>query len=414
MTTYHLYSDGNYFPRAKKSGFGGYIRNPEGEILVEYTEHIKQIDYIFNFELLGIIRGLEIAQSMGIEHLVSHCDEKTTVGRLKEIMEIGKGNVDDIPLNAKPELFQEIVNLSKSFKSISFAYIPRNLNKHSDTLSRRYSLNMEKNFLFQYSQELNHSEKVFNSFNTPTKKAYFSHSKMVRMDYKNNPFLVAPIRNKKIRKTAKIEQLDNYEFIFIESFKDEKKTTFKSFHYDEKKNKKLLNEIQFDSTDNHLEKYCHILDKSLKNMNCEKIWINSNCKSFNDFFEQKEKVSVTNFQIFKKIHNTLNQFNKILFNNFPFDHEFSIEISIQEQEKKFLKENIETLDILIEQLQNVTLDKDRKKAFGMLVRHHLRNYKVLLERDLNEIEKHDIIQKTTDDLTAQGFTELPNIKKIKM
>ena len=86
MTTYHLYSDGNYFPRAKKSGFGGYIESPTGEIVVEYTEQIRQSEYTFNFELFGIIRGLQLAEDMGIEHVISHCDEKTTVGRLQEIM----------------------------------------------------------------------------------------------------------------------------------------------------------------------------------------------------------------------------------------------------------------------------------------------------------------------------------------
>ena len=104
MTTFHLYSDGNYFPRAKKSGFGGFILDPEGDIIIEYTEQIKQPEYVFNFELLGIIRGLQLAEDMGIQNLVSHCDEKTTVGRLKEIIETG--TCSDIPLNAKPELFQ--------------------------------------------------------------------------------------------------------------------------------------------------------------------------------------------------------------------------------------------------------------------------------------------------------------------
>ena len=43
-TTYRLYSDGNYFPRARKSGFGGYIVNSYGEVVVEYSEQVKQTE----------------------------------------------------------------------------------------------------------------------------------------------------------------------------------------------------------------------------------------------------------------------------------------------------------------------------------------------------------------------------------
>ena len=64
--TFRLYSDGNYFPRAKRSGFGGYIKNQMDEIIAEFSEEIKDKQYIQNFELLGIIRGLQIAEDMGV------------------------------------------------------------------------------------------------------------------------------------------------------------------------------------------------------------------------------------------------------------------------------------------------------------------------------------------------------------
>lgn len=410
MNTYHLYSDGNYFPRAKKSGFGGYIKDPSGEILTEYTEQIKQSEYIFNFELLGIIRGLQIAKDMGIEHLISHCDEKTTVGRLKEIMASG-GSCAEIPLNAKPELFQTIVDLTTQFKSISFEYIPRNQNKHSDSLSRRYATLMEKNFLTHYENELNFSEKVFAETHKLTKKVFFAHPAIQRVEHKNNPYLVAPVRNKKVRKFSKQEQLDNYEYLFIETHIQDKTMSFKSFHYDQDKNKTLFTETSFNLEENHLKKYCEFLSNTLNQISHDKIWINNNNKNFNDFFEQKEKIINSNFPLFKQVHSSLNNFIKVMFNNFPFEHEFSPEIAQKEKDKKSLNENIESVDSLIEQLQNGSLDKDKKKAFGMLVRHHLRNYKNVLERDLNEIEKAEIIKKTTDDLLEKGVTDLPTMNQ---
>jgi ribonuclease HI len=410
MNTYYLYSDGNYFPRAKKSGFGGYIKDPSGEILIEYTEQIKEQKYIFNFELLGIIRGLLIARDMGIENLLSHCDDKTTVDRLKEIMASG-GDCSEIPTNAKPELFQTIVDLTKQFKSISFEYIPRSQNKHSDSLSRKYATLMEKNFLIHYENELDFSEKVFAGIHKLTRKIFFSHPAIQRIEHKNNPYLVASVRNKKVRKFSKQEQIDNYEYLFIETHIQNDIMSFKAFHYDQNKNKSLLTETNFSIEENHLKKYCEFLSNSLKQISHNKIWINNNNKFLNNFFEQKEKINNTDFPLFKEVYNSLNNFIKVMFNNFPFEHEFSPEIAQKEQDKKSLNENIENIDYLIEQLQNGSIDKNKKKAFGMLVKHHLRNYKKVLQRDLNEIEKAEIIKKTTDELLKKGITNLPTISQ---
>src|SRR5690606_24220658 len=141
---YSLYSDGNYFPRAKKSGYGGYIEDSEGITLIEYSEQIKIAKYAFNFEILGIIRGLQLAHSMGIKNLTSYCDDKTTMQKLQEVLSLN-GQTDHLPHNAKPELYNEVIELTKKFNKINFQYIPREQNKHSDALSRRYSVLMEKN-----------------------------------------------------------------------------------------------------------------------------------------------------------------------------------------------------------------------------------------------------------------------------
>ena len=158
MSVYHLYSDGNYFPRAKKSGFGGYIESPTGEIVVEYTEQIKDVNNAYSFEILGILRGLQLAKDHGITNIVSHCDDKNTASKLIEIFETKESTVDDTP---KPELYQQVVDISKDFKKIKFEYIPRHLNKYADNLSRKYAVLMEENYLRQFSQDLDKSERFF-------------------------------------------------------------------------------------------------------------------------------------------------------------------------------------------------------------------------------------------------------------
>jgi ribonuclease HI len=418
MTIYNLYSDGNYFPRAKKSGFGGYIEDAHGNSIVEYTEQIRIPQYAHSFELLGIIRGLTLAKSMGITHLHSHCDDKNTVTRLQEVFSLG--DTSPIPPHAKRELYQEILDLSKEFTTISFNYIPRNQNKHSDALSRRYSLLMEKNFLRQFTDDLNTAEEALQQGIDSDKKIFFSHPSLIRVQYKNNPFLVAQLRNKKVRRISRTEEKENYDFLFVEVLRGEHDTTYNGFYYDQNKKERVLLKSQTTlEVGENLNQFCEFFSdctNQIKNKGANKLWVYSNSRPINLYFEQKNKIPNKSLKDFQKVFESLNGLEKVYFHSLPFEHTFSPEIELIEKEKKKLGDSIDNLETLMEQMQNggLSKDKDKKKYFGLLVRHHLRNYKTLLERDLNNIEKQEIIQKTSDDLVAQGFMDFPEMKKMKM
>lgn len=414
MKTYSLYSDGNSFPRAKKSGFGGYIEAPDGQILIEYTEQIKQAQYIHNFELLGIIRGLQIARSMDIQHIVSYCDDKTTMARLKEIFEHPERSLSCIPDTAKPELYQQIVDLSQDFKNVRFQYIPRSQNKHSDSLSRRYAVLMEQNFLRQYQDDLNRAELQLSQGTKPSKRMFFSHPNMVRNEHKINPFLVSQYRNKKVRKNSRIEQQDDYQFLFIETNQDN--LSYKAIVYDKEQKRELLHEVVLEPNQfMNLDNFCQFMNDALIKIGqkTDKLWFFSNSKSINQFFEQKEKIPNQAWHHFADLYETLGHFKKIYYHNLPFKHDYSPEIAQREEKKASLGDSLESVDSLIEQLQS-GVEKDRKKYFGLLIRHQLRDYRNLLERELNEIEKHDIIQQTTDDLVKKGLVDLPTVKKLQV
>ena len=276
MQTYKLYSDGNYFPRAKKSGFGGYIQSPSGEILVEYTEQIKSFEHIYSFELLGIIRGLTIAKDKGIESIISYCDDKNTTLKLKEIFE---DQIFNIPHSMKPELYQQVIDLSKAFKKIQFEYIPRTENKYADSLSRKYATMMENNFLKQYEQELHASAINLTKTIPPKKRIFFSHHNMVPVLHKNNPFLVAQHRNKKVRKVSKEQQQLPYVYIFTEMFKKEDTLMVHQTIYD--KDWSILLE-QSQTSQGHqplITEYCNFLVDILQHpylKNTQNVWIDSN------------------------------------------------------------------------------------------------------------------------------------------
>lgn len=409
-----IYSDGNYFPRAKKSGFGGYIEAPDGQVLVEYTEQIRQPQYAYSFELLGIIRGLQLAQAMGLKNIVSYCDDKTTMSKLKEVIELG-GDTSHLTQNSKPELYDQIIELSKQFESSEFHYIPRAQNKHSDSLSRRYAGLMEQNFIKQYQEELDVSEKVFNTESKINKRLFFSHPSLVRMKEKNNPFLVANYRNKKARKISRAEQQLNYQHLFIEILREtEDEFILKGFFYHTQDKKELILTEKI-SNQTELSSYCQFLTQCLNNIsqNTTKLplWIYSNLMEINQFFEQKEKFQKDNYGDFRDVNKALNNFDRVLYHALPFKHEFSPEIALIEAKKSELDENLESVESLMEQLKQGTLGREQNKYFGKLIRYQLRNYQEYLKRDLNEIEKFKIIEKTTNELEKNGLLNLPKLKR---
>ncbi len=412
MQIYHLYSDGNYFPKAKKSGFGGYIASPTGEVLVEYTEQIKEKDYSHSFEILGIIRGLEIAKSKNIEHIVSHCDDKTTAKKLKEFFEQG---INDMPKNVKPELFQQVISVAEHFKSLKFEYIPRSLNKYADALSRRYAGLMEENFIRQYNNELNFSENKFSNAQETNKRIFFSHESIVRNHNKINPFLVAQVRNKKIRKISREEQKQTYDYLFTEVFTKDESTFVRTFFYDQNSSLRTTREKILPASEFDMHDYCKILADELsfskQQFGTNKVWIASNYRPANSIFEQKEKIPGELWESLLDFHKSLNQFEKVFFNHLHFDHVFSPEIEPIEKKKKKLDEEIINLDDLMEKLEQSEFVKDKSRYFGEIIRHQLRNYKQSLERELDDMEINEIIEETVASLEAKGFQNLPKVKK---
>lgn len=128
------------------------------------------------------------------------------------------------------------------------------------------------------------------------------------------------------------------------------------------------------------------------------LWIYSNSVSMNKIFEQKEKIPKNDFFVFKEIFELLNSFPRVMYHLLPFTHDYSAEIAAKEEKKKSLHQDIESLDSLMERIQNGVLGKEKNKCVGKIIRHELRKYKTLLSRDLNEVEKQDIIAQTTAEL----------------
>lgn len=409
MQLFKLYSDGNYFPRAKKSGFGGYIEDASGQILVEFSEQIKVPEYQHSFELLGIIRGLQLAKAKGIKKLISHCDDKNTTLKLKEIFEDGIFNVST---SLKPELYKEIIELSKDFEYIKFSYIPRNNNKYADSLSRKYASLMEQNFIRQYEDDIFRSQCRFEKGQNLNKKSYFCHKVLRHTAHKNNPFLVANVRNKKVRRVIKDEKKIDYNFLYVEFFTKNEDLYLRSFNYDSKYNLISKNEsIRHNPQDKELE-LCNFISKAvldLKEIGIKNLWIHTNHTTINRILEQKDKLTMKQWEGFYNIHKSLEGLDRCFVNTLPFVHKFSPEIESIESSKKNIEKTLLTIEQLIEEMDNADFSKDKGKYFGAIIRHQLQEFRDNIERDLTSKEVENVINETIIKLKVRGCKDVPSV-----
>lgn len=373
--TFKLFSDGNAFPRAKRSGFGGFIQNPEGEIILEFTEQVRERKYSHNFEILGIIRGMKLALQYGIKDLISYCDDKNTTQRLSEIFEEDLFAVSEAQ---KPELFHKVIELAKNFDSISFQYIPRENNKKADNLSRRYAKHMEDNWLRQYSHDLDTSEINLERNIQPKRRAFFAHPNITRLIHKNNPFLVAQQRSKMARKVIRAMGEHDFHYVFIEYYSSLDGLNLRTSVFDNEK-KRIFSMDSF--TENCTEKdtvdifHHHMADvmTEIKENYPEikSLWINSNNDHIMSFTEQCEKIHPDNWNTFYRLFHTLDGFEKIMFHHMPFQP--SLKFASDDEVQKMTSD--ERWEQILAEYHAITNPREKKRKFGQLICHTLKTQK---------------------------------------
>lgn len=374
--TYKLFTDGNAFPRAKRSGFGGFIQNPEGEIILEFTEQVRERRYSHNFEILGIIRGMKLAAQYGVTELISYCDDKNTTQRLHEIF---VENTFAVSEAQKPELFHKVIELSKQFKKVSFEYIPREYNKKADNLSRRYAKHMEDSWLRQYNHDLDTSAMNLERNVAPKRRAFFAHKNIIRLVHKNNPFLVAQQRSKMARKVIRTLDKENFHFMFIEYYKsiDGLKLRTSIFSPDKERifsvesiNPQPNNEREsIDIFHNHLNDVLN--EVALNHPYIKELWINSNNDNIMAYTEQCEKIHPDNWAVFYRLFKTLSKFNEVLFHHLPFQPS----LKFVDTTPTYVMTSDERWEQILAEYHEITNPRQKKRKFGQLICHTLKTQK---------------------------------------
>ncbi|TSC97751.1 MAG: ribonuclease HI [Candidatus Peregrinibacteria bacterium Greene1014_49] len=124
--TLHLFTDGGCRGNPGQAAIGCVLLDPVSGTVVR--EHYERIGIGTNniAEYRALIEGLKIARLYHPNGLVCHLDSELIVKQLS-----GEYQVRMVTLQP---LFQEIRELSKEFRSISFKHVPREDNHHADQL----------------------------------------------------------------------------------------------------------------------------------------------------------------------------------------------------------------------------------------------------------------------------------------
>lgn len=396
-TPYKLFTDGNSFPRAKRSGFGGYIENSQGEIIVEFTEQVRTPQYFHSFEILGVIRGLKIALEYGVKDIISYCDDKNTTQRLIEIFDKNTFAVSEAQ---KPELYEKVIEIAQQFDSISFKYIPRELNKKADNLSRQYAQSMEDIWLQQFSHDLNTSVTNLERNKQPKRRAFFAHSALLPLLHKGNPYLVAQQRSKMVRKVLRAEDKTGFNYLFIEYFNNNNVLELEARLYNDQEKcvatlaktsfpyEKEMSETEtVDAFHNTLIDSLNVVKQQYPEM--KKLWINSNNDHIMSYTEQCEKIPTKNWDTFRTLFLTVDGFDKIVFHHLPFD------VRLTMCPEKQLRKNIsddEKWEQMLGEYHSIDNIRDKRRKFGQLICHTLKLMKKE-GQELNDDTVKSVIKK---------------------
>ena len=131
MKPYKLYTDGSYQKSLKIAAIGGYLLDPDGNLVFDFSERIDDNTSFKYHEALALLYGLDKAISHGVKNLECFSDDRSihAIFNRKYLSE------ESSQINPVRE---NIFALKGSFEHIEFHHLPRKLNKLADKLAGKY------------------------------------------------------------------------------------------------------------------------------------------------------------------------------------------------------------------------------------------------------------------------------------
>lgn len=141
---FKLNSDCCYSGKNSVAGYGGTIRNGEGEWVIGYNGSCG-VCSIFSAEAWGVLKGIQLAANIGIQNLIVESDSKDIIECLNNV------STRD---NWEQNIICECIDRAKLFNSIEFIHIFREGNQVADRMAKHFTENV---MIYQRPPEFLHS-----------------------------------------------------------------------------------------------------------------------------------------------------------------------------------------------------------------------------------------------------------------
>lgn len=130
MSNYKLYTDGSCLEKHGLAGFGGYILNPEGQRVIEFSDLVPDPKYHTLHELIGFTYGLNKCLELGITNIECFIDAKN-------VSDIANVKAPDKRKNliSRLSIIQDLFDNIDKFEGITVTHIYRKENTEADKLS---------------------------------------------------------------------------------------------------------------------------------------------------------------------------------------------------------------------------------------------------------------------------------------
>lgn len=128
MKQYELYTDGAYQPDEAIAGIGGYLLDPSGTCIFEFSKPITDPKLFRYHESIALVHGLKKSLEYGVKDLICYSDD-ISFRNIFNSDELSENRTRTNPFR------QEIFDLKNQFNTILFSHLPRKTNKRADKLA---------------------------------------------------------------------------------------------------------------------------------------------------------------------------------------------------------------------------------------------------------------------------------------
>lgn len=133
---YQLYTDGSYIPRLNSASIGGYLLDPDGDTVFDFSCPIEDPKLYNYHEICALEHGLRKCLELKIKNLVYYGDDQSLITILTKSPEYIENKFTENKQFRR--LIKNVYNILPFFDQVKLTWISREKNQRADSLSKIY------------------------------------------------------------------------------------------------------------------------------------------------------------------------------------------------------------------------------------------------------------------------------------